>query len=232
MSGADLAALSRWARAEHPEIAKELRKGLREAAKPILAAERDAVRGLKFSTTVVSKSRVLRRKQSRVVAGRGRGGGSGARRRAEMRGTTSMAEAVSTGRRLISARQAERNRAGAGLRESIARGMKITTSTRAGEMQVSVKTTSSQLPPDQRLLPRLVNYGRWRHPVFPAAGDGRKNWRWVYQSVDRHGWWWQSAEGEIPDAIVRMRGVASEIEKQLRAQAMIRARGHEFGEVV
>ena len=48
MSGADLAALSRWARAEHPEIAKGLRKGLREAAKPILAAERDAVRSLKF----------------------------------------------------------------------------------------------------------------------------------------------------------------------------------------
>lgn len=197
IKGADLAAFARWLRDDHPDIAKELRAAARGAAKPVLAAERAAVKSLTFSTTVDRRIAGLR-VGSRTVQGSGRGGGSGAKTRAEARGTTSYAVAVSTGRRLVSAKTAARNRRGAGLRDTIARGMRITYSDRGKEAKATVKATSTAMPEGQKNLPRLVNYGRWRHPVFPKPGTSRKQWTWVYKKPSRPGWWWVTANKEVP----------------------------------
>lgn len=214
ISGTDLAAVAKWLRAEHPEILKEMRKGLRATAKPILDAERKAVKELTFSTTV--DRRVFGVKVgSTTKIGSGAGGGSGAKARADARGTASLAVAASTGRRLVSAKTVARNRRTSGLRETIARGMRVTYSDRGKEAKVAVKTTSSSMPPGQKNLPRLVNYGRWRHPVFAKPGLTRRQWTWVYQHPSRVGWWWQTAEAEIPAAITSVTPTMAEIVKLL-----------------
>lgn len=225
ISGTDLAAVSRWLRSDHPEIAKELRKSVRAAAKPILDAERAAVKSLTFSTTSTSKTRVLRRTVETTVAGPGRGGGSGAKQRAAARGTQNMVVAATTGQRLLTARQAARAKRGAGLRDTVARGMRITYSDRGKEAKSTVKTTSTAMPAGQKNLPRLINYGRWRHPVFPKRGTGRSDWTWVYQHPNRVGWWWATADKELPTSMVIFERGLSNIEQQVAAAAQVAARG-------
>jgi hypothetical protein len=218
ISGTDLAAVSRWLRSDHPEIAKELRKSIREAAKPVLDAERAAVKSLTFSTTSTSKTRVLRRTVETTVAGPGRGGGSGAKQRASVKGTQSLAVAATTGQRLLTARQAARAKRGAGLRDTVARGMRITYSDRGKEAKSTVKTTSTAMPAGQKNLPRLINYGRWRHPVFARKGTSRDKQTWVNQHPSRAGWWWQTAEGEMPAIELRLIKSAQMIAAIIAAQ--------------
>lgn len=211
VSGPDMAAMSRWMKAEHPDLLKATRKTMREAAKPILDAERAAVRSLKFSTTVQTRSRVLRRTKVRTIEGPGRGGGSGAAQRAAARGTTNMATAAATGQRLLTAKAARKIKAGAGLRDTVARGMRVTYSDQGKTVKATVKTSSTQMPPGQKNLPRLINNGRWRHPVFPKKGTARAQWTWVYQSPDRVGWWWRTAQAEIPAVTARMATTMQEV---------------------
>jgi hypothetical protein len=93
---------------------------------------------------------------------------------------------------------------GAGLRDTVARGMRITYADRGQEAKATVKTTSASMPAGQKNLPRLINYGRWRHPVFARKGVPRDKQAWVYQRPNRAGWWWQTAEGEIQATQVRL----------------------------
>lgn len=215
VDGPDLAAVARTLLASEQVVAKELRKALRDSAKPILDAERAAVRALTFSTTKVERSGVLRRKTETTTQGTGRTGGTAATRRAKAKATQSYSEAVATGKTFKTKRQWAALRTRSGLRESVARGMRITAAERKGEMTVSVRTSASRMPPDQRTLPRLINYGRWRHPVFAKPGTSRKQWTWVYQTPNRVGWWWQTAEGEVPAAKVRAGQALDEIAKQI-----------------
>lgn len=215
VDGPDLAAVARELLASDQVVAKELRKALRDSAKPILDAERAAVRALTFSTTRVERSRILRRKTETTTQGSGKTGGTAATRRAKAKATQSYSEAVATGKTFKTKKQWTALRARSGLRESVARGMRITAAERKGEMTVTVRTSASRMPPDQRTLPRLINYGRWRHPVFPKPGTGRKEWTWVYQTPDRVGWWWKTAEGEIPAAMTRTNQALDEIAKQI-----------------
>ena len=218
VSGTDLAAFSRWLREDHPEIAKELRRSVRAAAKPVLQAERAAVRSLRFTSSDAGGG-------GRSVRSRSARAGGGASARAAARGTTSYAVAASSGARLLNARQAKRARAGAGLRDTVARGMRITYADRGKEAKATVKTTSASMPAGQKNLPRLINYGRWRHPVFPQPGTGRKDWTWVYQHPHRVGWWWATAEKELPSASVILQRGLSNIEQQVAAAAQVAARG-------
>ncbi len=218
VDGPDLAAVARALLASDQVVVKELRKALRDSAKPILDAERAAVRGLTFSTTKVTRSAVLRRKTETTTQGSGRTGGTSATRRASANATQNLAEAAATGKRFKTAKQWTALKKRSGLRESVARGMRITATDRKGEMSVTVRTSASRMPADQRSLPRLINYGRWRHPVFPKRGTDRKQWSWVYQTPDRVGWWWQTAEGEIPAAEVRAGQALDAIAEQIAAK--------------
>ncbi|MBK7823600.1 MAG: hypothetical protein IPJ61_21675 [Tessaracoccus sp.] len=86
----------------------------------------------------------------------------------------------------------------------------------------------------QRSLPRLINYGRWRHPVFSGPRRHAKRYgdldTWVYQTPNRVGWWWQTAEGEIPAAMTRtgqaLDSIAEQIAARVNKAAKVQRQGH------
>lgn len=63
-----------------------------------------------------------------------------------------------------------RERANHGLRDAVARGLKIEYRERATARRpfigIRVRLSGSTMPPGQGRLPKHMNYGRWRHPVF------------------------------------------------------------------
>ncbi|GAB3429824.1 hypothetical protein [Actinophytocola sediminis] len=71
---------------------------------------------------------------------------------------------------------------GRGLRASAAATVKAKVATSATSASVRIKSQASLMPPDQRKLPRAMNKGKWRHPVF-----GSRN-RWAGQTVTPVAW--------------------------------------------
>lgn len=88
---------------------------------------------------------------------------------------------------------------GSGLRDTIANAVtpKITSTTRSASLRV--RAAQSKMPPDQRRLPRHINTGKWRHPVFADREH------WVTQTADP-AWFDDSAKAKGP--IVRNNAVA------------------------
>lgn len=68
----------------------------------------------------------------------------------------------------------------AGLRESIARAIRISVRT-TGRPGARIWIDRGRLPADQRSLPDRIEDGRWRHPVF----GNRKRWTTQYSKP----WW-------------------------------------------
>lgn len=125
------------------ELRKQLRKELSAAVKPLVQAQRSKVKGL---TT------------------KGSSGGGRSQRYRSMRGVgplTMQAQARDAGMRRRS-----------GLRESVARTVRVVNRTRGSGNQLTVKSEGSRMPADQKGLPVAMNEGKWRHPVF----GNRKNW--------------------------------------------------------
>lgn len=89
-------------------------------------------------------------------------------------------EGSAAGRRRRTARDNGRAGRDAGLRETIARSIRITirTTTNPG---ARVWIDKSRLPPDQRNLPARLDEGRWRHPVY----GNRRRWATQYAQP----WW-------------------------------------------
>lgn len=82
------------------------------------------------------------------------------------------------------------------LRVTVARAVSAKVTTSAASASLRVRAAQRAMPPDQRRLPRYLNRGRWRHPVF---GNKRK---WVEQ-VAPPAWFDDAAEHQGP--IVRGR---------------------------
>ena len=171
ITGADFAAVAAALKQHSPELRKALTKGIGEAAKPVREQMRAAVTGLSTSSSG--------------------GGGSKARLAHQTRNSTrNMAEAAATGKRLLSAKAFAKAQARSGLRASVARGVRIETRTK-GDAGVRIRAASSAMPPDQRKLPRLMNKGKWRHPVYGGSG-------WAEQTVSPEGWFDKTAEAAGP----------------------------------
>jgi hypothetical protein len=101
----------------------------------------------------------------KALDSRARGGGGQARR----------AYDVSRSRRTterVRARAAARR----GLRATVARATRIEASAGGRTARLRIRVNRNMLPPDQRKLPRHLNRGKWRHPVFGSD-------RWVEQTV-------------------------------------------------
>lgn len=132
-----------------------LRKTIRQEATKIKNAQAAAVKSLDSKST---------------------GGGAGANAR----------ENYVTGGAAKSAAMARRGARARGLRASAASALKIEyrerPSARSRWIGVKVRMSSKALPSDQARLPKHMNYGRWRHPVF-----GNKD-AWVTQTVGPVGW--------------------------------------------
>lgn len=145
-----------------------LRKTIRQEATKIKNAQAAAVKSLDSKST---------------------GGGAGANAR----------EFYVTGGAAKSAAIARRGARARGLRASAASALKIEyrerPSARSRWIGVKVRMSSKALPADQARLPKHMNYGRWRHPVY---GNGDK---WVTQTVGPVGW--------FDGTISKMRGQAA-----------------------
>ena len=126
---------------------KELRgmmtKAITEAAKPIVPRVKTSVTGGRTNTKVSSAGRKARAEQTLSKSKAYDRADSGKRARMEARALR-----------------------GAGLRESIAKGVRIENRARGPRAGVTIKSRTSALPYDQKKLPRHMNRGRWRHPVF------------------------------------------------------------------
>lgn len=79
---------------------------------------------------------------------------------------------------------------GGGLRETIARSVKI----KVRPTGVTVYIDSTTMPDGQRKLPKYLDgQGRWRHPVYPRANNPEPPW------VQQKGtpWWTPTIEAQI-----------------------------------
>lgn len=164
IQGPDLAMLARVLAgfADGKQLRGELVKGLRAATKPAVVDVQNTVRSLPVSAR-------------RLWEGAPRRETGSAQRAAYYYRTHSSA----------TARSAVRRR---GLRDGIARGIKLRIRTGMNTAGISIRQDPSNLPPDQRMLPSYMDQGHWRHPLF---GD-RKHWveqsakPYFYNTLDEH----------------------------------------------
>lgn len=157
------AQVMRWLKTVNDVGYKELQKTGRKVAFEIKAAQQEAVRGLDTKGA--------------------RGGGRKLR-----------ALAVYAGARDMGARStANAARRVTSLRQAASRAVAVETRSTPGKGRTSsmrIRMRASKMAPGQERLPKHMNYGRWRHPVFAQSGvrKGAHAGAWVEQTVSPVGW--------------------------------------------
>ena len=75
-----------------------------------------------------------------------------------------------------------------GLRASIARSVETKVTLSGRRTGVRIRVNPMKLPPDQRALPRLIDRGEWRHPVFGnrEVWAAQKGSPWFYVTIRPH----------------------------------------------
>jgi hypothetical protein len=135
---AEFGAVSRALKAAgNGAIAREMNRELKAGAGPLVEDAQRRVRGLNVRTS--------------------RGGASARAARAK---------AALGKKKRPSDRLKDRAHKGAGLRDTVARATSAKTSVTSRSASLRVRAAQAKMPPDQRKLPRYLNDGRWRHPVF------------------------------------------------------------------
>ncbi|WP_285647568.1 hypothetical protein, partial [Lentzea sp. NBRC 102530] len=134
------------------KIARELGKAMRATTAPLVNEAKKNVRALQIKGDGEAGSATRR-------------GGSSARL-ARYR--------MALGRKKIlrEERKLEIYRASRGLRDTVANAVAAKTTVSARSASLRVRAAQSKMPHDQRKLPRYLNRGEWRHPIF---GD-RDSW--------------------------------------------------------
>lgn len=86
------------------------------------------------------------------------------------------------------AKRRARAQRGSGLRDSVAKSLRLVVKTGSRTALVRIEVDSSKMPPDQRTLPRHLDSPKgWRHPTF-----GRDPWTqqygrpWFRVTIQRH----------------------------------------------
>lgn len=138
------------------KLRKDLLKAVREGAKPALADTRAAVKAVP------------------VTATKSRGGGRKKRENQQFKKTFGAiidraADDELGSDELIAKEDRARARAqkGSGLRDTIARSLRLVVKTGSRSAMVRIEVDASKLPEDQRTLPRhLDSVKGWRHPTF------------------------------------------------------------------
>ncbi|MDF2968361.1 MAG: hypothetical protein K0Q93_2139 [Nocardioidaceae bacterium] len=123
-------------------LRRELGKALRKGTAPLVDEARRNVQGLEV---------------------RGVRGGASAR-------AARAARALGKRKRVTDKARMRAHR-GSGLRATVARSVSATVDTGGATARLRVRAAQAKMPPDQRKLPRYLNRGSWRHPVF-----GRDPW--------------------------------------------------------
>ncbi len=185
MTGADLAKVAAELRRQSPELRKAMGRQLRARATPVRDALRAEVLGIDSKATAGRGGAAARAAYAygKTKAGRADTGGY---RTPLQQSRTSKALARATKR--------------AGLRATIARGIRVEYRDSARSAGVIIRTTVAQLPADQRSLPMLMNKGTWRHPVFARRDSDRyvTAGLWVAQQATPPGWWTKTGRRWAP----------------------------------
>lgn len=134
-------------------------------------------------------------------------------------GTTSAKRAAKRVGRAESAfghsdRQIERALGKSGLRQSIARSLRIVVKDSGFSQQVGVRVTTdgSRLPKGETYLPRGLDSDKgWRHPVFGGSA-------WVTQYGSPPGWFRVTARAYHPQAFRRINAVLDRFAGELAAK--------------
>ena len=162
-----------------PELRKDMRAVLRKAAPPLVDELKTVAAGL----TVTGDD-------GQASARKNRSGG-GSRQRAVYDTAKALRNREKKGKLTDKAidRTYARKRGTSGLRAKVASGIKYSVTERKGELVAKVKTTNTNLPPEQRVLVRRLNRRKgWRHPLF---GDRKK---WYTSKVFPAAWWMTTSE--------------------------------------
>lgn len=166
VSGADFGQVARALRAADPQLRKDLSRDIRQITTPLVQMFRASVTGTSSS------------------AGGSSGYGSAYR----------ALHTLSRGR--LSEARVTREIGRAGLRATVARSIRAAQRDRGKDVGVTIRVATNQLPPDQRRLPKSMDRGQWRHPVY---GNQKA---WVTQTVTPKGWFTEKARDSHP----RVRG--------------------------
>lgn len=135
------------------------------------------------------------------------------------KGSTSAARAAKRVGRAASAfgytdRQIERALKHSGLRESVARSLRIVARDSGYKAGVRITSEGSRMPEGQRYLPRGLDSDKgWRHPVFGAQEN------WVQQFGNPPGWFRSTAGAHRPLAVRKMRAVVEKYVAELATKA-------------
>jgi len=178
------------------DIYLALVRGLRKSSNVAVEDVKQVVRGLPIQGHPWRREQPPKRASRKVATGRG--GGARARIAHTRRGRSSTPVLA------MSNKQFERARSRSGLRDAVARAHRV--AIRASgrpTASVRIKVERNLMPADQRELPRYLNKGKWRHPVFGNTDV------WVNQTSTA-GWF---------DNTLRKHGprVAAEIDAQVTA---------------
>lgn len=185
IDASDFAALSRALKSYGMDVVrKEMSKELRAVARPIVDDMRSAVKGI---DSAGSSGASTAQRAATTLRSRYRRGG-------------------------LTARSVERTVGRSGLRESVARSLRIAVRDSGRRVGVYITTEGTRLPSDQRTMPRRLNTGRWRHPVF-----GDRN-TWVTQSITPPGWFMKAADAHRSRALRQAEAVIEQYRDNLAAR--------------
>lgn len=98
---------------------------------------------------------------------------------------------------------------GTGLRETVARAIQTKITYSGRRTGVRVRVDGTKLPENQRTLPKAMNKGLVRHPVF-----GNKN-VWVNQKFSPEGWFTKATREQGIEAIRKIKQAAQRALKDL-----------------
>lgn len=135
--------------------------------------------------TIKQQALLIKGKQSAAVRGlasKGGGGQSSARRAG-----FALARDMRRSRKGLTDKRILKATKGLGLRAAAAGALKMEYRERATSRRpflgARIRMSASAMPPEQRRLPKHMNYGRWRHPVY-----GNRDGQWVTQTALPVGW--------------------------------------------
>jgi hypothetical protein len=155
-------ATMRMLKSADAELYKSLRRKMLAQGTKIKKAQQDAVRGLDVKGVRGGGGKVRSVFAARVTAENA------------LTGTLSKTQ-IRRANRATSLRSAAAGAVGVEVRER--------PTARVRRVGVSINLKSSRMPPGQGRLPKHMNYGRWRHPVF-----GHRDAQWVTQTAKEQGW--------------------------------------------
>jgi hypothetical protein len=177
----------------------------RDALSALKAIDANTYKALRSEIRSIGK-RIMREQEQAVKSTSSRGSRSGGAKTRALHAMRITADNGLSGS--ISASQARRANRATSLRAAAAGALTLEVrerpSARARESGVRIRMRAGKMPGDQKRLPKNMNRGRWRHPVF-----GNKE-VWVSQQTDPPGWFDEtfdrqraSATDAITDAFTR-----------------------------